>query len=837
MEGPAQPAPASPPALPPAAAAASIRFDTLVRSLLRTAGRTGEEALAAIVAELGSVLGARRAHVSVPCPDRPDHFQSLALWPPEPNFTYHTENTATAHVWERGEACVWDTAADLFPSQRPVYAHWRTTSLLGQRLDDPAGRPLGVMVVMLGSGVTDRSFAETLVRLYALRAVGELGRRRHEAESLAAERHRTAAQAALLAQEAQFQDVFEHTDDAVFFLRVEIDGRFVIERVNSRLSSAIGLPIEAIVGRTPQDIYPADVAARFLADYRECVRTAAPVSVEQHLALRAGARVYRTHLIPVCDHRGVIFRLIGFAADITDLRQQQNLLAETEAVARVGGWDYDTTTLRLLWTAGTYRIFEKDPASCHPDLEKMIGLHIPDHAPAVRLALERAIATGADFDFTAQTRLESGRLITVRTLGQTETVDGRVVRVFGAVQDITAQEEADQLRLRLEAQLRRAQKMEAVGTLAGGIAHDFNNILAGIMGNVQLASLDLPADSPTRRFLDQSYQGCTRARDLVRRILTFSRQAEQPRSVAALRPVVEEAIQLLRASIPANVAIRPLFAECALHALVDAGQIHQIILNLGANAAHAMRPGGGTLAIELAPVAEDDPWAARHPQVKPAHRIRLTVRDTGCGIPADQLDRIFEPFYTTKAPGEGSGLGLAMVHGIVENHGGAIVVESAVDVGTAFHLFFPGQIRRQAAPSAATRSESESPFGSGQVVLVVDDELAITTLAEPVLRHLGYQPRIFTDSHAALEAFTSEPAAFSAVLTDLTMPGLDGLALARAVQALRPGLPIILMTGHLRPGDLGVMRASGIGFHLPKPFSLQSLAVKLHEALPRPAQS
>src|SRR5262249_9182647 len=159
--------------------------------------------------------------------------------------------------------------ADLFPSQRSIYAHWRTTSLLGQRLDDPAGRPLGVIVVMLGPGTKDRAFAETLVRLYALRAVGELERRRHQADSLAAERHPAVSQAALLAQEAQFQDAFEHTDDAVFFLRVEAEGRFAIERVNSRLASAIGLPIESIVGRTPQDIYPPDVAARFLADYRE----------------------------------------------------------------------------------------------------------------------------------------------------------------------------------------------------------------------------------------------------------------------------------------------------------------------------------------------------------------------------------------------------------------------------------------------------------------------------------------------------------------------------------------------------------------------------------------
>jgi nitrogen-specific signal transduction histidine kinase/CheY-like chemotaxis protein len=405
------------------------------------------------------------------------------------------------------------------------------------------------------------------------------------------------------------------------------------------------------------------------------------------------------------------------------------------------------------------------------------------------------------------------------------------------MRDITADEEADQLRLRLEAQLRRAQKMEAVGTLAGGIAHDFNNILAGIMGNIQLAGFDLPQSAPVQRFLDQSYQGCIRARDLVRRILTFSRQTDQPRAVAALRPVVEEAVELLRATIPANVLIIPVFSETALHALIDPGQIHQVILNLGTNASHAMLPAGGTLTIELAPLSEHDPWPARHPQVKADHRLRLTVRDTGCGIPAELIDRIFEPFFTTKGPGEGSGLGLSMVHGIVENHGGALVVESTVGIGTAFHLFLPGQIRHHAETIPAPVPASRSPFGEGQTVLVVDDEIAITTLAEPILEHLGYTPRVYSDPHTALEAFVADPNAFSAVLTDLTMPGLDGITLAQAIRAVRSEIPIILMTGHLRQGDVGVMRSSGIAHHLPKPFSVQSLGAKLHEALPRSPSS
>ena len=819
---------------PPAPDLPASRLDAVVRSLLHTSGLPGEEALLALVAELGSMLDARHVHVSVPCPDRPDYFRTLAVWPPAPPATFRTTHTATGSLWiDKREICAWENIDKLFPESRAHLDKWRAASLLGQRLHDFSGAPLGVLVVLLGPDPRDRGFAETVMRLCALRAVGELIRTHHEAQKIATERRRAATHAAVAAQETRFQDVFSHTEDSVFFLRAESRDRFVFERVNSRFTSALDSPASAIVGRTPREIFPADAAQRLLDHCRTCVQTRAPLTFEQHLALPSGARVYRTRIMPVLDANGDIFRLIGFATDISDLHQQQNLLAETEAITRVGGWDFDATTRRLLWTAGTHRIYERAAAAFTPDLESVINLHQEDYRDSMRSAFQRAIARGVDFDLTTRAELPSGRVITIHTLGQTEKVDGRVVRVFGAVRDITADEEADQLRLRLEAQLRGAQKMEAVGTLAGGIAHDFNNILTGIMGSIQLAGIELPPGSKLQRFLDQSYQGCTRARDLVRRMLTFSRQAEQTRAVSALRPIIEEAIELLRASIPANVVIESRFADEALHALVDPGQIHQIVLNLGVNAAHAMRPKGGILAIELGAIPKANPWLGHHPQVKPSHRIQLTVRDTGCGISAETLERIFEPFFSTKAPGEGSGLGLAMVHGIVDNHGGAIVVESTEGAGTAFHLFFPGQIRRNYANNPALAIASVSPLGEGQRILVVDDEEIITTLAQPILRHLGYEPCVFNDPCLALASFSTYPDAYAAVLTDLTMPGLDGIAFARAIRALKPEIPILLMTGHLKPADIEVMRAVGIANHLPKPFSVHTLALRLSELIPR----
>ena len=808
------------------------RFDALVRSLLPTVGCTGREALVAITEQLGSTLHACRAHISVPLRKDPTWFEMLSRWPrsSEPLNSFLLADTASALVWERGEVVVWGGISEAFPRQRQLFEDWGADSLVGLRLDDSEGRRLGVLVVIFAGDAPDRELVMTLMRIFALRAVGELVRTRAEEERFAAERLRLEAEAALAAREKQFADVFENTEDLVAFLRVEAVGRYVCERVNRRVAEIIGLPAAAMIGREPEEILPADAAARVRAAIETCLRSGAPVTQEREFELPGGARSIRATFIPSRDISGEVVRIVALGTDLTDLRRQQRLFAESELIARIGGWELECATGRLLWTPGTFGIFERDPARFTPTQENTIELYTEQCRPAVRQAFHRALHEGGDFEFFAQARLESGRLIHVRALGQAVKVDDRVVRLVGGVQDVTEQEEAQEQRLRLEAQLRRAQKMEAIGTLAGGIAHDFNNILAGIMGNTELATLDMPVGAPARRFLDNAYQGCLRARDLVRRILTFSRQVEQPRTLALLRPIVEEALELLRASIPASVAIVTRFAPEAIHVLGDAGQIHQVVLNLGANAAQAMSPAGGTLTVELAPSSENDEWHREYPQVRPGHRVRLTVRDTGRGIPAAHLDRIFEPFFTTKPVGEGSGLGLAMVHGIVENHGGSVVVESLPGEGASFHVFLPGQVR-SADGALLDQRETVVPDGEGRTILVVDDEVAILELIEPMLGHLGYRCRTCSDPHLALATFAASPGSFAALLSDFTMPGVDGIALARSVHALRPGFPIVLMTGHLRPADLGPMHAAGVRHHLAKPFSMETLSAVLGRAL------
>jgi len=809
-------------------------YDALVRSLLLTAARTGRDALVAMIQHLGTALHARRAHVSVPAPDRAGWFEVLAHWPETPegaNLIHRPEGTAVAEIWRRGEVSVWEKLGEVFPAQREFFARWEVESVYGLRLDDTEGRPLGVILVTFGANPPDRDFTATLIRVFALRAVGELMRLRAEEARFSAERRRLEAEAALAAQEAQFNEVFEHTEDAVFLLRVEEGPRFVYERVNGRLADIVGRGAEQFVGLAPEDLFPPGSAERMRADSLACLRAGRPITHEREFTLENGSvRACRVSLIPSRDASGRIVRIMGIATDLTDLWRQRRIFADSEQIARLGGWELDCATGAVLWTPGTFRIFERDPATFTPTVEAAVGLYTEECRPAVRSALEHATRNGGDFEFVATARLDSGRIIHVRALGQAVKVDGRVARLCGAVQDVSDQEEAHEQRLRLEAQLRRAQKMEAVGTLAGGIAHDFNNILAGIMGNTQLAMLDLGDGAPSRRFLDNSYQGCLRARDLVRRILAFSRQADQPRTVAPLRPIVDEALELLRATLPSSVAIATRFATEDLHVLVDPGQIHQILLNLGTNAAQAMRPAGGTLTVELAPSEARDEWHRRHPQVRADLRVRLTVRDTGHGIAPALLDRIFEPFFTTKPVGEGSGLGLAMVHGIVENHGGVVVVESEEGKGAAFHVFLPGQVRAGGA-SLVADDAGACPEGAGRTILVVDDESTICELTGSMLHHLGYQTRVFNDPHVALASFATAPGLYTALLCDLTMPGLDGVTLARSMRSVRPDLPVVIMTGYLRPADLAPMKESGLRHHLPKPFSVQHLAAALADAL------
>ena len=323
-------------------------------------------------------------------------------------------------------------------------------------------------------------------------------------------------------------------------------------------------------------------------------------------------------------------------------------------------------------------------------------------------------------------------------------------------------------------------------------------------------------------------QAGARATDLVRRILMFSRQQEPQRSPMTLRTVVEEALKLLRATLPAMVEIETRFAPDAPEVLADATQIHQVVMNLGTNAAHAMGQAGGRLTVRLDPITVEPGAAAVPPELRPGRYVVLSVSDTGCGMDAATCERIFEPFFTTKPVGEGTGLGLSVVHGIVKSHDGAIAVDSQPGAGTTFHLYFPAADHR-ATPRAAPKAPDVR--GQGEHVLYVDDEEALVYMTSRLLERAGYRVTGFTDARRALEEFRASSAAFDAVVTDLAMPGLSGLALAAEIRQSRPDVPLVFTSGYVRPEEVEPLRQFAHAAIVLKPDLVTGLAPALHRLL------
>ena len=373
----------------------------------------------------------------------------------------------------------------------------------------------------------------------------------------------------------------------------------------------------------------------------------------------------------------------------------------------------------------------------------------------------------------------------------------------------------------LQAQLRQSQKMEAIGTLAGGIAHDFNNILGAIMGYTELALMELSDGEPLRDHLEQVRNASRRAKDLVAHILAFSRQSELTKKPLDVSPIIKEALKMLRASLPTTIEIRQNIASGLGRIMADPTQIHQVLMNLSTNAAHAMGERGGILEVGLSRVFLQDEFILKGYHLSHGEYLCLSVRDTGLGMEEVVLNRIFDPFFTTKKRGVGTGMGLSVVHGIVSSHGGGIRVRSVPGEGSTFELFFP-LIETQ--PEELQKAVFESPPTGKERVLLVDDEPSLIELGQKALSYLGYDVVTRTCGVEALELFQSTPEKFDLVITDYTMPHMTGMDLARKLLEIRPDIPIILCTGFSENISEEKAKAQGIRGYVMKPVSIHNLA-------------
>jgi PAS domain S-box-containing protein len=422
----------------------------------------------------------------------------------------------------------------------------------------------------------------------------------------------------------------------------------------------------------------------------------------------------------------------------------------------------------------------------------------------------------------------------VRTLSVVTTPklddNGNVEYLICTAHDITKRKRAEKEKKKLEARLRQAEKMQAIGTLAGGIAHDFNNILGVIMGYTELTLLDVPEGTKMYSNLDQVLKASERARDLVKQILAFSRQSEQEREPVQLGSIVKEALKMLRRSLPTTIDIRQNIEKESGTVLADAIQIHQVLMNLCTNAAHAMGDTGGVLNVDLSDVDLDIDAAANFPGLKPGPYVRLTVSDTGHGIDGSILERIFDPFFTTKDKGKGTGMGLAVVHGIVKSYSGAITVYSEPEQGATFHVYFP-RSERVIGSSTGTGNGGPSPAGGKEEILFVDDEKQLVNMGKQMLERLGYHVTPCTSSVEAIEAFRAQPQKFDLVITDQTMPNITGLELAKKLMEVRLDIPVILCTGFSEVILKEKNKAVNIRKILMKPIVAHDLAVTIRKVL------
>lgn len=536
------------------------------------------------------------------------------------------------------------------------------------------------------------------------------------------------------------------------------------------------------------------------------------------------------------DTVGVIMRIL----DITPKLKAEEVLKETRERLQLMLENLPVVVGRL-YPDGAVEFLENK-------LEELTGYAVNEFGPGGRPWSEVIVeedqeqirkaflhALGTDHSYVRQYRVKTkdGRVIWLQESGQiTCDSQGRALYTDIVLLDVTERKQAEEMRPQFEAQLRQAQRMDAIGSLAGGIAHDFNNILGVMLGYTEMALMSIKEDDGLKRRLQQVLKAGKRGKELVSQILSFSRPSPQERRPVKVTAIVKETLNMLRATLPSTIELKMRLEEDQDTILADPTQMHQVILNLCANAAHAMRDKGGILDISVKSVNLDSKAAAQFHGLSPGPHIRLTVKDTGHGMDRDTLEKIFDPFFTTKKMEEGTGMGLAVVHGIIKAHRGAITVQSKVGKGSEFQIYLP-RVEASELPGGTEAPAVES--GQGRL-LFVDDEEWLVDMWKEILESLGYRMTVTTRPLEALEMFKENPQNFDLVIADQTMPQMTGLELAQELLALRPELPIILVTGFSQLVTPEKAKAVGIREYIMKPLSISELTNAISKALGKEPQ-
>ena len=629
-------------------------------------------------------------------------------------------------------------------------------------------------------------------------------------------------QLAALQNEARLTAIIGSAMDAV----ITVDEQHQITIFNPAAEKMFGCPATQALGTALDRFIP----QRFRADHAQNVRVFGQTNISRRQMGRIGS-IYGLRStgeefpieasISHADVDGRKFFTV-ILRDVTErhraedeLRQQARLLDLAPVLVR------DLSSRVILWTHGAQKLYGYSSKEAVGRVShELLQTEFPGPIADIEAALYRDGSWDGELIHKAR---DGHRIVVASNWVLHFDAQGKPTRILEINADLTDLKRAQTSQM-------RSQKLESLGTLAGGVAHDFNNILLAINGNTSIAAQDLPADHPVQRNLSEVAKAGARAADLVRRILAFSRPHEQKREPQSVQPIVEEALRLVRATLPATTQIETSFQSGLPAVALDATQIHQVIVNLATNASHAIGDRTGTISVRLSyrDVNADD--CSGNSDLRVGPYVVLTVTDDGCGMDRATLERIFDPFFTTKPVGQGTGLGLSVVHGIISSYGGAITAYSEPGKGTSFALYFPAlDSPASETPSAAVPTPAMSR--SHEHILYVDDEEGLVALGTILLQRLGYQVTGYIDACAALDDFRARPDFFAAVVTDLSMPRISGFDLARQFLAIRPDLPILMTSGFVRPEDQKAAEDLGIRRIILKPSTLDQLAEALADSI------
>jgi PAS domain S-box-containing protein len=833
--------------------------DALRSAALAVSTAEGDVLFQELTHYLATTLGVECAFIArCSTPDH-DHVATLSVYADgtfEPNIDYALAGTACGTVVGQGFRYIRAGVQRHYPADR-MFKRLNIEGYAAFPLNDATGQPLGLIAVLSRRPLGDPGLIESMLKIFAARAAAEIDRQRSEL--------------ARRASEANYRAIFEAAEDAVFIH--DWDSGAIVD-VNPKACESYGWSHEEMTRLTLEDIssgVPPYTGAQGMA-YIDRARAGEPVRFEWHRRSRDGSLHWdEVTLKPavLAGHK----RILAFTREITERKLAENALRDAAlAVSSAEGEqmfeelarrlsatldvdlafiavfpDGDRTRLRALatWVDGQPRAFLEYAIAGTP-CETVVGKQFRAYPREVRKQFP------ADLTWPFEAQSYAAFPLADRgggALGLIAVVDRKpmrdtalaesVLKIFAerAVSEIERRK-AETEREKLEAQLRQAQKMEAIGHLTGGIAHDFNNILTTIMGYVVLASERQAemGDARLGKYLDQAHLAATRARDLVRQMLTFSRGQRGERTPLMLAPMVKEAVKLLRSTLPSTVEIETELTGVVPPVVMDPVQLEQVLLNLAINARDAMG-GQGRLqvAVRTTELRAHVCASCRKP-IPPGRRVELSVIDTGVGIPPEVAERMFEPFFSTKEPGKGSGMGLSVVHGIVHEHGGHIVVTSAAGRGTQFRLLFEPAPVEERSPGKPARARTRGRRPGGELsgrVLVVEDEPLVGEFMHELLASWRLDVTVLGDPVQARELLERDPGRFDLVITDHTMPRMTGLELACHLCALRADLPVILYSGYTDLIEEDKLAACGVAALVHKPVDPDALRALLARHLAR----